>query len=593
MEKIKKRSEADKNFLWDINEIFADDTAFEAALAQSATDAKELAAYSGKFTASRESLLEFSQVYEKAGHNIEKVYVYAHLKTNEDLTNAKYQDFAARSRAANAKLSEATAFLRPEILSVDETVLRGYVKGTRFSHWVEDILTEKPHILSKELEEVLASVSEVLSGASNIFEFFDSADLKFEPIKDENGETVEVTHGRYGLFLNSPDREVRRAAFASIHNEYVKFKNSVAEIYHTAVKADIFVSKTRKYENSMHMYLSGNSIPTDVYKSLIAAVHEYLPALKKYIGLRKKALGVDTVRAYDLLTPIVSGVDEPFTYEEGKNLIMKALSPLGEKYVNDLTAALNSKWVDVYENEGKRSGAYQWGAYGSHPVVSLNYAGRLDDVFTLAHEMGHAMHSFYAYAAQPFLYASAPIFLAEIASTVNENILSDYLIKTAKDDKHKAFHLNSFLDSYRGTVMRQTMFAEFEMLAHKKAEAGVPLTSDVLSEIYKNLLIEYYGEDFELAENNEYEWSRIPHFYSPFYVYQYATGFSAAMAFSDAVISGETGAQTRYLGFLADGAADFPIETLKKAGLDMTSPETVRKGLETFARRVDELEKLL
>ncbi|MDR0957609.1 MAG: oligoendopeptidase F [Clostridiales bacterium] len=593
MEKIKKRSEMDPKYIWDLSDIFESDADWEKAFEESVAETEEIAAFSGKFTQDKESLISFLDKLKETEFKVEKNYVYAQLRSYEDLANDKYQNFSSKGRAALAKFLEKRAFVRPELLAIDSETLTDWVKETKYKHMIEDILRTKPHVLPKEQEELLSAANEILTAPENIYSLIDNVDLKFPPIKDENGKTVEVTHGRYTVFLTNENREVRKAAFASVHGEYKKLQNSIAEIYQTAVKADIFMSRARKYSSSMDMYLSQTGIPVDVYKSLIKAVHQYIPSMKKYVSLRKKVLGIDKVHAYDLIVPVVSGIDVPISYEESQDLLKKALAPLGETYIADFTSGLNSKWVDVYENEGKRSGAYQWGVYRCHPAVSINYTGTLDSVFTFAHEMGHAMHSFYSDRTHDYVNAGYPIFLAEIASTVNENILSEYLIKNAENNTHKAFHINNFIDSYRSTVFRQTMFAEFEMIAHEKAEAGEPLTPKLLSEIYADLLIQYYGDDFEISDSNEYEWARIPHFYSPFYVYQYSTGFSAALAFSQGIIAHEDGVLEKYLEFLKAGGSDFPIKTLQKAGLDMLKPDVVIKSLQIFEQRVNDLDELL
>lgn len=597
MSAILKREDVKKENTWALEDIYASDDLWEQELEELNAICKEFSSYEGHLTDSAEMLYNYLTLSEKAEKLFERIYIYANQALHVDMNNSKYQDFAARANTAMVQLQSVTAFSTPELLSVDESVIRGFMTEmdelklyeTKF----ERIFKEKTHILSKEEETLLASVSEVAGAAGDIFTLFANADLKFDQIPDENGNMVEMSNSRYITFLTSPDRNVRIAAFKSMYKACGQFKNTLAATYSTNAKKASFYAKTRKYAGSLEASLEPNSIPVAVYDNLIDAIHTHLPKMYKYVSLRKKALGVDELHMYDVYVPMISDADKKISYEEAKATVLEALAPMGEDYLAILKEGFENRWIDVYENEGKKSGAYSWGPYGTHPYVLLNHNDNIDSMFTLAHEMGHALHSYYSNKTQPYTYASYELFVAEVASTCNESLLIHHLLKKCTDKKERAYLINHFLDNFKGTIFRQTMFAEFERITHKMADNGEALTADKLCEIYYDLNKLYFGPDMVSDEEIKYEWSRIPHFYTEFYVYQYATGFSAAIALSKRIMElGEEGVKD-YMKFLTGGSSKDPIDLLKMAGVDMSTPDPINAAMDMFGQLVDELETLI
>lgn len=597
MSAILKREDVKKENTWALEDIYASDDLWEKELEELNAICKEFSSYEGHLTDSAEMLYNYLTLSEKAEKLFERIYIYANQALHVDMNNSKYQDFAARANTAMVQLQSVTAFSTPELLSVDESVIRGFMTEmdelklyeTKF----ERIFKEKTHILSKEEETLLASVSEVAGAAGDIFTLFANADLKFDQIPDENGNMVEMSNSRYITFLTSPDRNVRIAAFKSMYKACGQFKNTLAATYSTNAKKASFYAKTRKYAGSLEASLEPNSIPVAVYDNLIDAIHTHLPKMYKYVSLRKKALGVDELHMYDVYVPMIADADKKISYEEAKATVLEALAPMGEDYLAILKEGFENRWIDVYENEGKKSGAYSWGPYGTHPYVLLNHNDNIDSMFTLAHEMGHALHSYYSNKTQPYTYASYELFVAEVASTCNESLLIHHLLKKCTDKKERAYLINHFLDNFKGTIFRQTMFAEFERITHKMADNGEALTADKLCEIYYDLNKLYFGPDMVSDEEIKYEWSRIPHFYTEFYVYQYATGFSAAIALSKRIMElGEEGVKD-YMKFLTGGSSKDPIDLLKMAGVDMSTPDPINAAMDMFGQLVDELETLI
>ena len=597
MSAILKREDVKKENTWALEDIYASDDLWEQELEELNAICKEFSSYEGHLTDSAEMLYNYLTLSEKAEKLFERIYIYANQALHVDMNNSKYQDFAARANTAMVQLQSVTAFSTPELLSVDESVIRGFMTEmdelklyeTKF----ERIFKEKTHILSKEEETLLASVSEVAGAAGDIFTLFANADLKFDQIPDENGNMVEMSNSRYITFLTSPDRNVRIAAFKSMYKACGQFKNTLAATYSTNAKKASFYAKTRKYAGSLEASLEPNSIPVAVYDNLIDAIHTHLPKMYKYVSLRKKALGVDELHMYDVYVPMIADADKKISYEEAKATVLEALAPMGEDYLAILKEGFENRWIDVYENEGKKSGAYSWGPYGTHPYVLLNHNDNIDSMFTLAHEMGHALHSYYSNKTQPYTYASYELFVAEVASTCNESLLIHHLLKKCTDKKERAYLINHFLDNFKGTIFRQTMFAEFERITHKMADNGEALTADKLCEIYYDLNKLYFGPDMVSDEEIKYEWSRIPHFYTEFYVYQYATGFSAAIALSKRIMElGEEGVKD-YMKFLTGGSSKDPIDLLKMAGVDMSTPDPINAAMDMFGQLVDELETLI
>ena len=596
-EALKKRSEADPAFKWNVNDLVASDDEWQARLPGALDSAKSISAHKGVFTKSAKQMLACLREREDASREADTLYVYAVMKMHEDNADAKYQGMADQAENMVVKLMSAMAFIEPSILSLDEDVLSGYLRDEPgmavYAHYIGDLLRQKDHILSPEMEELLASAHEIGGAPENIFSMLTDADMKYGKVHDENGEKIELTHGRYGGLMESRNRDVRRETFETYYAAFAAHKNTLAAAYGASVKKDVFFSRARKYETSMEASLSRDNIPARVYANLIQAVNESLPHMHRYIRLRKRALNLPELRMYDLYTPIVPDVDTRCGYEQAKDTVLKALSVMGDEYTDTLKEAFSGGWIDVYENEGKHSGAYSWGSYGCHPFVLLNYDNKLDDMFTLAHEMGHAMHSYYTWGAQPYLYGDYAIFLAEVASTVNESLLTAYLRETVTDKPMLAYLLNYFLEQFRTVVFRQTMFAEFEMRAHEMCEAGAPLTVETLSQLYRGLNEKYYGSDIVSDPQIDLEWARIPHFYNAFYVFQYATGFSAAAAISRHIMEGGGPAVSAYKEFLKSGSSDFPINVLRKAGVDMESPAPVREATRMFAELVTEMEALV
>lgn len=595
--KVLKRSETDKKYTWRLEDIYPDAAAWRAEYAQAVKVAEEIESYKGRIGESSENMLAVFTLEDKLMNLLDRIYCYAHQLYDQDTANAESQALSGEAENLMVKTGEMTSFVNPEMLTIDDTVVEKYMnecEGLKLyaKKW-EYISRKKPHVLSLDMEAVLASVDDVLGGPKKVFGMFNNADVKFGTIKDENGEDATVTHGRYGIFIRSNDRRVREEAFHAMHGAFKSFENTIAANYESLVKGDIFSAKTRKYNSSIESYLFDGNIPLSVYDNLIDTIHAGLPLMHRYVKLRKKALGLDELHMYDVYTPMVKDFDMHITFDEAKEIVKKGVAPLGEDYIALLDKGFNGGWVDVYENEGKRSGAYSWGPNGVHPYVLLNHQDNLDSMFTLAHEMGHALHSYKSNSTQPLVYAGYRIFVAEVASTCNEALLNFYLIENAKDKNEKAYLINHFLDSFKGTVYRQTMFAEFEKKAHELAESGKSLTAKALNEMYYELNKQYFGSDMVVDKDIEVEWARIPHFYTPFYVYQYATGFSAAVAIASMIRKEGQPAVDRYMKFLSSGGSDYPIELLKIAGVDMSKPDAIRTGLDVFAGLLDEMEALL
>jgi len=592
--KAKKRSEIPAEYKWKLEDLYQTEADWRKEVDAMATIMEELAAYQGKLTTG-ENLAACLNKYFAASKTIGAIYVYANMKFHEDANISTSQGLADIAQSSYTKFNAATSFITPEILTLSEDTIRNFIATTpelkQYEHYLEQLILQKAHILSAEIEEILANGGEVSMAPSNIYNMLSNADLKFGSITDENGNTVEITQGRYASLMESQDRRVRKDTFDAYYKSYWALKNTFASMFSSSIKNDIFLARTRKYESALDMALAAYNIPRTVYEQLIETVGEFLPVLHRYIALRKKVLKLDELHMYDTLVPLVSEVDTKITYEDAKKKIVEGLAPLGKEYLSAMSKGMESGWIDVYENEGKESGAYAWGSSKAHPYVLMNYDDKMYDMFTLAHEMGHAMHSYYTWQTQPDAYANYTIFLAEVASTVNETILTDYMIKTTTDPKVRTYLLGEYLEQFHGTLFRQTMFAEFELITHAMAEKGEPLTLDALNKIFRELNIKYFGPAMTVDEETDLGWARIPHFYRAFYVYQYATGYSAAVAFNKRIQSGCPQALEDYLGFLKAGSSNFSIEILKKAGVDMSTPTPVREALTVFEELVAELEK--
>ncbi|MED5243006.1 MULTISPECIES: oligoendopeptidase F [Priestia] len=597
VKKLPSRSEIKVEDRWKLEDIFASDDAWEKEFEEVKALIPQMEKFKGKLGESAQTLYDALQEQDELTMRVSKLYTYAHMRYDQDTTNSFYQGLNDRIKTLYTQIASALSYVTPEILSIEESKIKQYMAEHKelklYAHALDEITRERPHILSESEEALLAQASEVLGSSSNTFGMLNNADLEFPSIKDENGEEVEITHGRYIRFLESSDRRVREEAFKAVYETYGKFKNTFASTLSGTVKKDNFSARVRHYNSARHSALSTNNIPEEVYDNLVKTVNDNLHLLHRYIDLRKKVLGIEELHMYDLYTPLVKDVKMEVTYEEAKDYILKGLKPLGEDYLNVLKEGFENRWVDVHENKGKRSGAYSSGTYGTNPYILMNWQDNVNNLFTLAHEFGHSVHSYYTRKTQPYPYGDYSIFVAEVASTCNEALLNDYLLKTIDDEKQRLYLLNHYLEGFRGTVFRQTMFAEFEHDVHVRAQNGEPLTPELLTKLYYDLNKKYFGDNLVIDEEIGLEWARIPHFYYNYYVYQYATGFSAAAALSKQILEEGDAAVERYVGFLKSGSSDYPIEVLKKAGVDMTTSQPIEEALAVFEEKLTEMERLL
>lgn len=595
-ESIKTRDQIDLKYKWDLEAMYKSLKDWEKDFSLSEKMAGELAALSGEFCKTKESLLKAFKLRDEVWRKVEKVFVYARMKRDEDTRDSTYQALSDRAGSLIAKVAAATSFFVPELLEAGEDQLWTFFKEEEglkiYTKSLERILREKPHILSKSEENLLAKISELSPATNEIFSMINNADMKFGKIVGEDGEETELTHGRYINFLESKDRRVRKEAFEAMYKEYEDRKNTLATSYNYNTKNDTIMAGIRNYPSAREASLWGDDIHTDVYDNLVDTINTNLPLFHRYVAVRKKALKLDEIRMYDMYVPLVESPMLDIKYEDGLEMVLEGLKPLGDRYITDLKDGLKNRWIDVYESQGKTSGAYSFGSYDSRPYVLLNYSGKLNDVFTIAHELGHSMHSYYTRKKQPYIYGGHSIFTAEVASTVNENLLMNYLLKNEKDPIKRQYLLNMNVDGFRGTVFRQTMFAEFEKLTHEAVEAGEVLTADWLSETYFELNKKYFGKEVTYDPIIAMEWARIPHFYNAFYVYKYATGYSAAIALSERILNQGEAAVADYLNFLQSGEADDPIPLLKGAGVDMSKSEPIEEAMKSFGRLVGELEEI-
>ncbi|OBZ13883.1 MULTISPECIES: oligoendopeptidase F [Bacillales] len=594
MNHVPKRSESAPETRWKLEDLFESQAAWDKEFAEAKALIKKLPEYQGKL-ADVAQLKACFELEDELSMHVERLYVYANMKHHEDTAEPTYQALSEKSKKISVESGEALSFITPEVLSLPDDKLEAIIADesvAKFRHTLEEMRRQKAHILTKNEEALLAQVGNMSSAPGTIFNMLNNADLKFPKVKNEDGEEVELTHGRYIQFLESKNQDVRREAFKAVYDTYGKLKNTLASTLTSNVTKNIFYAKARKYDSVLDMSLYGDNIPQEVYTNLINTIHKHLPLMHRYMDLRKKLLGLDELHMYDLFAPLVDEFKMDITYEEAKKTVSESLKPLGEDYLQVLQEGFDKGWIDVYENEGKRSGAYSWGAFGTHPYVLLNHKDNLNSMFTLTHEMGHALHSHYSDTNQNYRDAQYTIFLAEVASTLNEALLMDYLLGKSTDAKEKMYLLTYYADQFRTTVFRQTMFAEFEKIIHERSEAGDSLTPQDLSKIYYDLNVQYYGPGMVIDKDIEMEWARIPHFYNSFYVYKYATGFSAATSFSKQILEEGQPAVERYLGFLKSGGSDFSINILKKAGVDMSSPEPIEQAMSVFEELIGQMEQL-
>ena len=591
------REEIDSKYKWDLSSMFPSDEAFEAGLEELKAYCPKLLAFKGKISTSAQALLEYLQLEDQMNLLLYKIINYAERKSDEDTRVAKYQAYVANATSAYTQVGEATSWFAAELLAIPaESVEKFYAEVPALEFYrrkLNKILNQREHTLSAEEEALLARAEELAVQPTNIFSMFDDADLTFDDAVDSEGKTHKLTSGSFVPLLMDADRVLRESAFKQLYSRFGEFRNTSAAILTSQVKNLQFFSSSRKYASSLEAALAENEIPVEVYNNLIDAVHQNFPAFYKYVDLRKRVMGLDELHFWDVYTPLVDDVDMKFTYEEACDLIVKALAPMGEEYVSLVKKGLESRWVDVYETPGKRSGAYSAGGKGMNPVMLLNFQGGLDDVYTLIHEMGHSLHTYFSSHNQEITYSDYSIFVAEVASTCNEALLSHYLLEHETNPARHAYILNHFLEGFRGTIYRQCMFAEFERDISQMNADGVALNAEVLSERYGKLCAEYFGPGIELDEEIKLEWSRIPHFYYNFYVYQYCIGFSAAIALSQRILSEGEPAVKDYIGYLSGGCSKTPIELLRGAGVDMATPDPVNAALKYFGELVDQLEQEL
>ena len=591
-----KRDEISKEEKWKVEDIYASDSEWEKAFAEVETSAAQPCIYAGHMAESADNLYHVLVESDSTDMRLERLYVYAFMKYYEDTSNPKYQEMSGKAQGLSVKVSSKYSFITPELMSIPADILEQYRRADNgialYNHYIDDMLEERAHILSDAEENLLANSRQMSTSPNEIFSKFNNADVKFDSVTDSDGNGHELTNGSYGKYMESQDRVLRKNTFKSLYKSYGDVANTLASTFYANVKQDKFYASTRKYSSTLEMHLSGSFIPVSVYENLIKAVNDNIGLMHRYVDIRKRALGVSELHFYDVYAPMVSDFSMSVDYERAKQIVLDGLEPLGEDYRAIIKEGYNNGWIDVRENAGKRTGAFSWGTYGVHPYVFLNYSDTLNNVFTLAHEMGHAIHTYKSNNTQPYVYAGYRIFVAEVASTCNEALLINYLIKNSTDIKEKKYLINHYLEQFKGTLFRQTMFAEFEMITHRLAEDGEILSKEVLCNEYKKLNKKYFGENMVIDDEIALEWSRIPHFYTPFYVYQYATGFSAAIAISAKILSGEEGAVDGYFKFLSGGSSLHPIELLKLCGVDMESPEPVADALRVFEELLDEFESL-
>lgn len=590
------RYEIPDEFKWRLEDIYPTNEEWETDFQRIKVMVTEANAFRGRLALSAGILLEALELDARLRELVEKVFVYARMRRDEDNTNPVYQALTDRAEGLAAQVQAALSFLAPEILAVPEEVLERFRREENglalYDFVLEELVRQREHVLSPAEEQIIALAGEAIQASDSIFRMLNNADISFPKILDETGNEVEITHGRYTRLLESSDRRMRRDAFKAFYSSYRGLKNTIAVTLSGSVKRDIFYARVRRHPSALQASLFEDNIPPDVYDNLIQTVRDNLGLMHRYTALRQRLLGVNELHMYDLYVPVVKDIRWEITYPEAVDLVREGLSPLGGSYVETMSRGLETGWVDLYENRGKSSGAYSWGPYGVHPYVLMNYQNNLSNVFTLAHELGHAMHSYYSHNGQPYIYAHYKIFTAEVASTVNESLLMDYLLKTVGERDKELYLLNHYLEQFRGTLFRQTMFAEFEKIVHEKSEAGGALTPDSLNELYYQLNIDYHGPAVVVDQDIALEWARIPHFYTAFYVYKYATGFSAATAISRQLLNQGEPALASYISFLKKGGSDYPLNLLKTAGVDLSTPRPVQDGLRLFAQLLDRLEEL-
>lgn len=594
---IYERKDIEEKYKWDLESMYDGFPSWNLDFEKAMKMAERFQKHRGKLSQSSDNLLQALKDRDKLYILVSNLAGYTHMKLDEDTRISDSQELSDKGMKLIVEANEKTSFLIPEILTIEDSKLKEFFRENQelelYKHHIEDIVRERDHTLSPREELILAQVGEIGNSPSKIYSMLSNADLIFPKVKDKEGNAVEITQGNFVPLLQSKDREYRKEVFEEFYGVFEDFKNTFAASLSGEINKNIFNANIRNFNNSREAALSHNNIPVSVYDNLVKGIHNQFDSIYKYMDLRTKALGIDQHHMYDVYVPMVSEIDLEYTYEECLDIITEALEPLGEEYIEIMKKAFNSRWIDVYENRGKRSGAYSSGSYESKPFILLNFHGQLDDLFTIAHEMGHSMHSYFTRNTQPYVYENYSIFLAEVASMLNEALLLDYMINRTNDKNEKKYLLNHYLDSFRTTMFRQTMFAEFEQKIHETVENGGALTAEYLKKTYKGLNELYYGQNTVIDDGIDMEWARIPHFYMNYYVFQYATGFAAASALSRMILKEEEGAVERYMEFLKSGGSDYPINTLRKAGVDMTTTEPVENCMKIFRELLIEFEKLI
>ncbi len=594
---LPKRNEIPEEDTWNLKAMYPSSDAWEKDINEVSALVDKVVGFQGTILKSSSNLYEFYKAYDQMERLLDKVCLYAMMICDTDTTNQEYQRMRSRVEKMMEGISTKLSFINAEMLSSPYSLVQKYIEEDsrlqEFAFDLEKTFRYQEHTLSKREEELIAKAANALGTGDDVFYNFNNADIFLGNILDENGEEVELTNSNYTKFMNSKDRRVRKDAFQAMYHYYQSFKNTISAAYKGQIKEDFFISNVRNYSSPLEMSLYSDKIDTKVYRNLIETIHNHLEDMYDYMLLRKKALGLEEMHMYDIYVDMVEESIDDIPFEEGKRIVFEALKPLGDTYLKDLEKAFQERWIDKFPNVGKKSGAYSWGSYDTYPYVLLNYNGTMDSVSTMAHELGHSMHSYYSNQNQNSSNASYPIFLAEIASTVNEVLVNDYLYQHAKTKQEKILYLTEFLEKVRTTIYRQTMFAEFEMMIHDKYEKDIPITEEELSSTYYELNQKYYGDNVISDPEIRYEWLRIPHFYTPFYVYKYATGLSSAIAIASDILKGKEGAAEAYLNFLSSGGSDYPLNILKKVGVDMTTKEPIEKAIEMFHQKLEELKELI
>ncbi len=597
VKKAPERSEISDVYKWSLEDIYATDEAWEKDFSKVKSWIPELESYRGRIGESAETLLALLRLQDNAGVALGKIYVYAHMRRDENTGDSRYQALADRAESLSTDYSAASSFVVPEILQVPEQTLLGWLDSNSglalYRHRIEDLLRTKAHTLSPAEEKILALSAEATRSPRTVFGMLDNADIRYPIIKDENGEEVELTKARYSRLIESGDRELRKRAFEAFYGVYNNYENTLAALLGGIVKRDIFYARARGYETSLAAALDSDNIPPAVYDNVVGSINANLAPMHRYVSLRKRLMGIEAVHPYDLYNPLFPEDNTEYSYEQALELVQAALKPLGAEYNRISVEGFRGGWIDVFENQGKRSGGYSWGSYGTHPYILLNYNGTLHEVFTVAHEMGHAMHSYFTWNTQPPAYGDYTIFVAEVASTTNEALLMDHMLKVTKDRQKLLYLLDHYVRQIQGTVYIQALFAEFEREIHTRSESGDPLTAESLKKLCRDLYQKYFGPDMAVDEIYEINWGRIPHFYNNFYVYQYATGYAAGALLSQKMLAGDKDSRERYLNFLKSGSSDYSINLLKAAGVDMSGPEPVVATARLMDSLLDRMEKLL